>query len=551
METNNKLLIYQVLPRLFGNDNQTNKPNGDISENGSGKLSDFSAEVLKGIKETGFTHIWYTGLLEHATQTDYSKYGIRKDHPSVVKGKAGSPYAIKDYYDIDPDLADKPEERMKEFKALVARTHKARLKLIIDFVPNHVAREYHSDSKPKKVSDLGENDDLHTSFAPNNNFYYMPGQAFAPDFPLEADDASVYSEFPAKATGNDCFSPHPGRNDWYETVKLNYGVDYLNGQHSYFDPIPDTWHKMLEILLFWAKQKVDGFRCDMAEMVPVEFWEWAISRVKETYPKVIFVAEVYNPDQYRHYIHRGKFDYLYDKVGMYDTLKAVVSGHCPAHRITQAWQAIDDIRDQMLNFLENHDEQRIASPFFAGDAQKAIPAMFVSSMLGTSPFMIYFGQEVGESGMDEEGFSGLDGRTTIFDYWSIESVRNNRAGKLSKQQQAIKQQYSAILRLCAESKAIKYGLFYDLMYVNFNRPAFNPDKQFAFLRYHDGEMLLIVANFDSSGQELSILLPDHAFEYLGIHIVPDEKLKKTEGGYECTVSIKAYNGAVVRLKAIK
>ncbi|MDR2622686.1 MAG: alpha-amylase [Dysgonamonadaceae bacterium] len=516
-----KIVIYQILPRLFGNKKTTNVPNGTMEENGTGKMSAFTPKVLKEIRKMGFTHIWYTGLLEHATQTGYPGYGIRKNHPAIVKGKAGSPYAIRDYYDIDPDLADNIPNRMPEFEALVARTHQAGLKVIIDFVPNHVARQYDSDAKPGKTVDLGANDEVQTTFSPGNNFYYIPGQVFAPSFDLEAGEKAYY-EFPAKVTGNDCFSAHPDKNDWYETVKLNYGVDYLDNRRPYFNPVPDTWHKMRDILLFWASKNVDGFRCDMAEMVPVEFWGWAIPLVKQAYPDVQFIAEIYNPDQYRNYLQNGKFDYLYDKVGLYDTLRGIVCGKQSAHAITACWQSVGDIQEQMLYFLENHDEQRIASTFFAGDPAKALPALVVLAAMHKNPVMIYSGQELGEKGMDAEGFSGLDGRTTIFDYWSVESLRNwYNKGKintslLTDEQKALRDFYMKVLNLCNSSEAIREGKFFDLMYANPQSNFFNPGKQYAFMRYAGNELLLIVANFDESEVDAGVFLPAAAFDYFGI-----------------------------------
>ena len=277
------MTIYQIFTRLYGNPNDANVPHGTIEQNGCAKMNGFTDKVLRRIKANGYTHVWYTGLIEHATQTDYSAYGIAKDHPVVVKGKAGSPYAIKDYYDIDPDLAVKVEKRMQEFEALVERTHKAGLKMVIDFVPNHVARQYHSDVCPKGVKDLGVDDDPTMHFSTANNFYYCWGEPLHTDFAARRDaDEYPYIEQPAKATGNDHFDAWPGQNDWYETVKLNYGIDYCNagGRSTHFDPIPSTWKKMKDILLFWAAKGVDVFRCDMAEMVPVEFWEWAIAQVK-------------------------------------------------------------------------------------------------------------------------------------------------------------------------------------------------------------------------------------------------------------------------------
>lgn len=515
-----KITIYQVLPRLYGNTTANNIPGGDIHENGCGKLGDFTPEALKRIKDFGFTHIWYTGVLEHATQTDYTAYGIAKDHPAVVKGKAGSPYAIKDYYDICPDLATVPEKRMKEFEALVRRMHKAGLKMLIDFVPNHVARSYHSDAKPARVKDLGENDDTAKGFSPQNNFYYLPGQMFSTENFEEDRAANVpYREYPAKVTGNNCFSPRPGRNDWYETVKLNYGVDFYAGGTAHFDPVPDTWNKMTAILLFWAKKGVDGFRCDMAEMVPAEFWAYAIAKVKEKYPKLIFVAEVYNPGEYRRYLQSG-FDYLYDKVGLYDTLRAVVRGEASASCITGQWQCVDDIRTHMLYFLENHDEQRIASDFFAGSGEKARPALAVSAFMGTNPLMIYAGQELGERGMDAEGFSGRDGRTTIFDYWHVDTLDRLCHGDLltcTPEQQALYAYYNNIVKLCNSEAALREGTFYDLQYANYVADnGYNADRQYAFLRAAGKEKMLIVANFADQDVHVGVRIPENAFAFMGL-----------------------------------
>lgn len=520
MENKDKIIIYQVFTRLFGNNNSHCIANGTIQENGCGKMADFTAKALGEIKDLGATHIWYTGVIEHATQTDYRRHGITPDHPAVVKGKAGSPYAIKDYYDIDPDLARDVPERMKEFENLVQRTHKAGLKVIIDFVPNHVARQYQSDVQPDGTVGLGANDDTRYPFSPYNNFYYIPQTPFQGQFDMKAGAEDIYVEFPAKATGNNRFDAYPSKNDWYETVKLNYGIDYMNGGICHFDPVPDTWCKMLDILLFWASKKIDGFRCDMAEMVPVEFWEWAIPQVKKKYPKILFIAEVYNPNEYRNYLFRGHFDYLYDKVGLYDTLRAIVCGQASATSISHAWQSLGGIEKQMLNFLENHDEQRIASEFFAGNPRKAIPALITSACMNTNPMMIYFGQEFGERGMDSEGFSGRDGRTTIFDYWSVNTIRCWRNGGkfdgqlLTDDQKRLQALYKRVLTLCNEEKAITQGSFFDLMYANINGWRFNEHKQYTFMRRHERELLFIIVNFDHMSVDLAINIPPHAFEYM-------------------------------------
>ena len=528
--------IYQVLPRLYGNTRNNNIKNGTLAENGCGKFVDFTSSRLKKLQQNGYTHIWYTGLIAHATQTAYQN--LPQDNPEVVKGKAGSPYAIKDYYDVDPDLATITQNRMQEFEALVERTHKAGLKMLIDFVPNHVSRQYHSTARPKGTSDLGQNDDITKAFDSTNNFYYCPNE------PLKLNNIlgheGSYKESPAKATGNDRFDAEPNKNDWYETIKLNYGVNYFDNRSKHFDPIPDTWLKMTDILHYWAQKGIDGFRCDMAEMVPVEFWNYALSRLKADYPHLIFIAEVYNPAEYRSYLHQGKFDYLYDKVGLYDTLRSVVCGQSSASAITSCWQAVDDIRPHMLNFLENHDEQRIASNFFATNPFKALPALVVSTCLSNNPFMVYAGQELGERGMDDEGFSGCDGRTTIFDYWTVSSYLKLLKGKASytPNEKKLSDYYTKLLQIRRDTPAISQGKMFDLMYVNNTRANnFNPDKQYAFLRSDGKHHILIVANFDATPTQVGVCIPAHAFDYLSLK-AGKRKAKDLLTGEICTLDLQ-------------
>ena len=515
--SNDKIIIYQLLPRLYGNRNTTRKENGSIADNGCGKFNDLTTSVLKSIHQKGVSHIWFTGVIRHATKTDYTAHGIPANHPAIVKGNAGSPYAITDYYDVDPDLAEDVDNRMAEFEALVSRARKARLGVIIDFVPNHVARQYASLCKPKGVKDLGADDNRDHGFNPQNNFYYCPGCSFEPYLDLYAGTAEPYHEEPAKATGNDHFDNKTGQNDWYETVKLNYGVDYYAGGVGYFNPVPDTWFKMRDILLFWASKGIQGVRCDMAEMVPVEFWRWAIAEVRRQYPDYLFIGEVYNSALYRQYVEAG-FTYLYDKVGMYDTLRDIIAGGS-ATRITSAWQSTDDIANHMLYFLENHDEQRIASQFFAGDAFKAVPAFVVSTLFRSCPYMHYFAQEYGEKGMDKEGFSGCDGRTTIFDYWSVDTMCRADEGKLTDDEKALADIYSRIMNFARTDKTVS-GQSYDLMYANPHSASFNPDSQYAFLRRSGRQLLVVVVNFDSLDRNIKLNIPEHAFEYLNL---PDGK----------------------------
>ena len=512
-------VIYQLFPRLFANVNQTLIPNGRIENNGCGKLADINSKVLKAIGDMGFTHIWFTGVIEHAHDVDYTRYGIKRHNPKIIKGRAGSPYAITDYYDIDPDLAKNVDVRMAEFEALIARTKESGMEVIIDFVPNHVARQYHSDSAPKGVKDLGDGDDKEYFFKRDNNFYYIPRQQFSPQGIDLGSGSEEYVEFPARATGNDCFTAFPGKYDWYETVKLNYGYDPGDGS-THFEPVPDTWYKMLHILRYWASKGVSGFRCDMAHMVPAEFWKWAIEAVKKDYPGTLFIAELYDVGIYKKYLDAG-FDYLYDKVNLYDTLRGIEAGETSAAQLTSCWQAIDGMSDRMLNFLENHDEQRFASDFYAKKAENVIPSLVALTTLSRGAIMIYNGQELGEKGMDCEGYSGCDGRTTIFDYWSMETVRRwlgqefvPSEKNLTDSEQRLRHLYAKLLTTANREKVFRQGDFFDLMYVNYESAGFNPHRHYSYLRSSERECVLIFLNFENKEAKSSVKIPNHAFNLL-------------------------------------
>jgi glycosidase len=342
-------------------------------------------------------------------------------------------------------------------------------------------------------------------------------------------------------------------NDWYETVKLNYGVDYYAGRVGHFSPIPNTWSKMTDILLFWARKGIDGFRCDMAEMVPAEFWRWATDKVKFAHPGIVFIGEVYNPAEYRNYLGAG-FDYLYDKVGMYDTLREVIRGNQPAGAITSAWQQTDDIRDHMLYFLENHDEQRIASSFFAGDGRRGVPGLVVSALLQQNPLMIYAGQEYGECGMDKEGFSGHDGRTTIFDYWSIDTLVRAATRRLTKDEKGLKDIYNKVCQIAVSEKAVTEGVSFDLMYVNGDY-----HRQYAFMRKAGSEVLLVVVNFDDLPSTMDVTIPAHAFDYLklkerksvnAVDLISGKEIKRTLTR-DCYISVdlEPLGAVVLKFKA--
>lgn len=536
-----KAVIYHVFTRLFGNTNTTNKPWGTIEENGVGKFNDFTDKALHEIKKLGVTHIWYTGVLHHAMITDYTKYGISNDHPDVVKGRAGSPYAVKDYYQVDPDLAVDPSKRMEEFEQLIERTHKAGMKVLIDIVPNHVARKYEGKNNPEGISDFGVNDDKNVVYAKNNNFYYVVGEKFkVPEWrdgylPLGGEDISdygAYEEFPAKWTGNGSRMAQPDYFDWYETVKINYGVrpdgskdfdELPEGfgkkrfeEHFAFwenKGVPDSWNKFRDIALFWLDKGVDGFRYDMAEMVPVEFWSYMNSSIKMKKSDAFLLAEVYNHDQYRPFIYLGKMDYLYDKVAFYDSLKHIVKGYGWTDHIAKVQDEMEDIEHQMLHFLENHDEQRLPSNDFAGSAKKGKPAMVVSALITTSPTLIYFGQEVGEPAIEKAGF-GSPTRTSIFDYIGVPHHQrwlNHKkfdGGLLSEKEKNLRDFYQRLLNFTINSNALM-GNYYDIHRFNREHTEDYNFRVFSFVRWLDDEKLIIISNFDEDkNHDFELKIPE-------------------------------------------
>ena len=537
-----KIIIYQMLPRLWGNIGGKNIKNGTLKDNGCGKFSSIDTISLEYLRSLGVSHVWYTGIIRHATAEDSD--GCTPSSADWVKGRAGSPYSITDYYDVNPYLADEPENRMEEFHKLVERTHAAGLKVIIDFVPNHVARDYGrfaaAHPAPTGMAALGESDDKSVHWKDSNDFFYYPGIPLA--LPIQNQ---TYMEMPAMASGNS-YTSSPGVNDWYDTIKLNY-----------CDSHTETWEKMYDIVNFWAGQGVDGFRCDMVELVPQAFFKWLISRIKKDRPNLLFVAEVYQKTLYSKYIREIGFDLLYDKSGIYDTLRAIVEKNAKdsgvpvedwqsAKRITWNWQSLGDLQPYMLNFLENHDEQRFASDFFGCDARNSYAALYL--YMNSAPFMLYAGEEVGERGMDNEGFSGRDGRTSIFDWWAPSSLTrlykyiHGEKKALTPEEETMLDTYRKALKFAAEDNAVSKGTFYDLCYCNYASDGFNPDRHFAFLRDFEDETLLIVCNFSKNDADMKISIPEHAFNWM--KMPESEEFNHTT---PVSVHVPATNGVIIKL----
>ncbi len=544
-------VIYQMMVRTFGNTNETRKTNGSLEENGCGKFGDITPRALKAIQAMGFTHIWLTGVLEQASGTHYE--GRPADEPDILKGIAGSPYAIKDYFDVCPDYAVNPQQRLDEFKALLDRCRVLGLKVIIDFVPNHVARSYASDVCPEHS--FGATDDRSVFFSKDNHFYYLQNDHPGGGPPLKLPTAgrpqcdglfAPETDF-GRVTGNNVISWSPSIHDWYETVKLNYGHDFTTGRDTAHlpgadaapDEVPKTWRTMDEILRYWQEMGVDGFRVDMAHMVPMEFWRWVVKRCRARSAGVFFAAEAYDNDPAKltdghvldDLLHAG-FDAVYDDPS-YDVLEGIYDSGKWANDLDSL--TFTGYRfHRSLRYAENHDEVRLASPKEWGGLGMKVgkPVSAVLFAMGRGPLMLYHGQEVGEPAAGEEGFGGDDARTTIFDYWSMPEftkwVNNGKfdGGKLSSEQKSLRDWYGKLIR-ATSNRAFTVGEFYGLNHSNKENPRFGRvgDESssghwlYAFLRRDtkSGQAFLVVANFHGSEtlRKVRVRIPSDARMFLG------------------------------------
>ncbi|HEX5176082.1 MAG TPA: alpha-amylase family glycosyl hydrolase, partial [Chthoniobacteraceae bacterium] len=572
------LRIYQLFVRLFGNANETRKENGTLAENGVGKFNDINDAALVAIRGMGFSHIWLTGVLQQASGTDYRAIGEPADDPDLLKGIAGSPYSIKDYFDVCPDYAIDPKERLTEFKDLLDRLHKHGLKVLIDFVPNHVARCYHSDIKPE--INFGTTDDRAKFFDPRNNFFYLQpdadgpplklptwqeGVALSPTCKLEGMECDGRFEGEldhGKATGNNVASWKPNLNDWYETAKLNYGFDFTDpaGQRREYPnawhpeaPVPDTWKKMDQVIAYWQEMGVDGFRGDMAHMEPPEFWKWLIARARQRMPDVVFIGEAYDNDPAKvpgsdpvlSRLSGGRGNVMFDLLdagfdGVYDDptyreLKRIYEGPAWANDL-DTLERDAFIFDNSLRYAENHDEVRLAAPSQWGGVGLNVgrPVTAILYALSRGATMLYNGQEVGEPAAGAEGFGGDDSRTSLFDYWSMPALvrwsngHRYDGGKLSLEEQSLREFYTRLVRL-TNQPAFQDGVFIPLNPANKQNPAFgrlgNETTSghwcYAFLRFNQSsrQTFLVVVNLHprEALRHVGVFFPRAALQMTGLN----------------------------------
>ncbi len=532
-----KPVIYQLVVRYFGNTRGANVVDGDIHENGCGKFADINDKALAELGRLGVTHVWLTGVLRQATLTDYSSIGLPADPPDIIKGRAGSFYAVRDCVDVCPDYAVQPERRMAEFEALVRRIHAAGLRALIDLVPNHVSRNHSSDAES---FDFGRHDDQTQFFTPANNFYYLvepPGRALTLPKPAHWNPPGVVFSgrferedgrrgHTPKATGGDDYArvtlSELTENIWYETIKLNYGYDFRTRQ-GHYDPLPRTWTMVDAIVAFWQRKGVDGFRCDFAHYVPAEAWAYLIGRARQRDAASLFIAESYpypgsaDPVHQQAQMIDAGFDAVYHSEA-YNALKRIYQGH-GVDAYEREMAALDErSRPHYLEYLENHDERRIPSPIVAnaspgdsgfGGSRAAHQLAPLQLLYSQGPVLVLNGQEVGEPGAGVAGFKGDNGRTSIFDYWRMPSfarwVNDHEydGGQLDGDEAALRRYYADLLALCQHPSITGSG-YWGLR--SSNRAGSAPgasDWLYAFARYApgSGRLLVVVANFRPNAAE--------------------------------------------------
>lgn len=506
-----KSLIYQLMVRHWGGQSYEPASLAIEKRRPIGSFEAIDDIAISYLKSLSIDTVWLTGVICHATRSQCSIGDETIGGDVVVKGDAGSPYAITDYYAIHPFLSHDESQAEAQFDALVSRLKAAGLKVIIDFVPNHVSRHYHGINTPPGERRLGQGDDVSIEFRPNNHFYYLPGTSYVNPSHL----ARPFHEMPAKVTGNDCYTPQPSEFDWYETVKLNYGVD-LHGT-SFFDPVPDLWNRMRAILSFWLKRGVDGFRCDMVEMIPTPFWAWVISDIRRDFPQSLFIGEAYHIGNYDGLLGAG-FDKLYDKANCYNRLEGLLKGETSHDVVHSVFESGRRYEGKMLRFWENHDEIRVASEHFASDAPLGMVMTALVHLTGKDHLMIYNGQELGEEARGASGYSGDDGKTSIFDYVAVPSIQslvslNFQIGQLEVSHFVLLSAYQSMLAFAQTNELIAAGGYYGLNWAQ--RPKSDLERLYLFtcLRHLNGKVFLLAFNLQSDHLiKTDITIPNHAIE---------------------------------------
>ncbi len=501
---NSNVVIYELPVRTY-------LAKGAHEEN-TGKLSYLTIEVLKEIKELGVDYIWIAGILENANPKIVD--------PDVVKGDAGSFYAIYDNWDISSQVGN-----LDEFDALIERAHSIGLRVLIDFIPNHTARVHKTDVVCKEEIDFGKGENPNENFSLDNNFYYLGSNStFVPPktslpgvdgfFDMDIFMPGIQFESPARVTGNNVLSALPQYHDWYETVKLNYGLNLFSDGKPFIGA-SKTWKQMLDVAIYWLNKGVDGFRVDVTHGVAVEFWYYFINEVRKVQPNAFFVAEAFEEDPIKStgFSLEKLFDAGFDSVlngPMYWNLRrqALLSQnmnsstyyHSPGSR-----KSILDNGYSFTHYMGNHDEVRLASSFFAPSLESRVDrawlglAYSIYAALLPGNFLIHGGDEFQEEASLPGVFGGYDGRTSIFDFVYQPQTRTWLYEERPHWMINFREMYR---RLFSLKKRIPFNIkhstsnptFIDLMKINDSK---NISKWVsAYVRFFNNERYLVVMNAD-------------------------------------------------------
>jgi glycosidase len=479
----------------------------------AGQFNALTAERLDEIKDLGVDYLWLTGVLEHASrdQTD----------PDVVKGEAGSYYAIYDNWDVSAQSGS-----MADFEALIDRAHDAGLRVIIDFVANHTARMHRTDVLCKQHLDFGRQDRTDAFFHRDNNYYYITDDSFTPPTQNDVDGADgvfdtdifaagVQLENPARVTGNDIVSANPASQDWFETVKLNYGYD-IQSRQAHYNPRPRTWMQMLDVAQYWVEKGVDGFRVDFAHAVPIEFWRYFASELRRVQPSVFLLAEAYESDQRMrlpgfsyHAMLEAGFDSVYNSEMYWAMHNQVVRPGTMRNANPMRSPAMNDniLRRGFMftQYMENHDEMRAASRHFApwvGDReQRSRLGLAYTTYLGLTPghLMLHGGQELQEDASVFGGYAGDNGRSSIFDFVYQSQTRTWLHGTRPQWMIDFRNKYKRLLELkeepaFAKPHSYEHPSFIDLDGANW----FKEESKWiaSYVRFDGDDAYLVVANGD-------------------------------------------------------
>jgi glycosidase len=335
-------------------------------------------------------------------------------HPLGVekrKGTLGSPYSVQDYYGINPEFGT-----LDDFKSLVAAAHKNGMKIVIDLVANHTAW-----------------------------------------------DSKMAKEHPEWFTKDSAGNFIPPVADWSDVIDLNYGNK-------------DLRRYMIEMLKYWVRDiGIDGYRCDVSEMVPVDFWDEARAALDSIKPVFMLSEGMYAEH------HLKAFDMTYGW-NSYHTMADIFAGKKPAFEMDSVL-----IRESLsypkkslrLRFSSNHDENAWDMPDIQkfGDDGAKMAAVLTNTFPGVP--LLYNGQEVGSRE-----------KLGLFEKHEVDWTKGKEWTDF----------YTTLYAIRKNNSALALG---DYQFVKNNLP----EKIYSFIRTDGRNTVLVAVNFSDKQQTATLTLP--------------------------------------------